>query len=347
MTIEENIFKKARIDFSSLLKYGFKKEKNIWIYNKLFMNDEFRAEIKIDVAGKLTGQVLETDSNDIYYPLRVETMAVGYAGQVREEYEKILHDIKQKCCQVYYFSSPQANRLVQRIFMKYQDKPNFPWKKYQGYGVLKNPANGKWYALIANINKNKLGDKKNGEVEIINIKLHKDKIKHLLAKNGFYPAYHMNKTSWITIVLDESIQDDLICDLIEESHQFTMEDKRDNDIYKAWIVPANPKFFDIETAFKNNAEIIWKQSADIKKGDTVYIYLAAPFSAIRYKCLVTAANIPYQYQDENIKINKVMKIKSVKKYQQNIMPFAKLQRLGIKAIRGPRKCPENLANILQ
>lgn len=347
MTIEENIFNKAKIDLSCLLKYGFTKEKDIWIYNKLFMNNEFRAEIKIDASGKLTGQVLETDSNDIYYPLRVETMAVGYAGQVREEYEKILRDIKQKCCQVYFFSSPQTNRLAQKIFMRYQDKPNFPWEKYPGYGVFKNPANGKWYALIANINKNKLDDKKSGEVEIINIKLPKDKIKQLLMKKGFYPAYHMNKTSWITIVLDESIKDDLICDLIDESHQFTMGTKRDNAASESWIVPANPKFFDIETAFKNNTEIIWKQSADIKKGDITYIYLAAPFSAIHYKCLVTAVNIPYQYQDDNIKINKVMKIKLIKQYPQSMMPFAKLQRFGIKAVRGPRRCPENLADILQ
>ena len=58
-------------------------------------------------------------------------------------------------------------------------------------------------------------------MEIINVKLEEEKIKQLLNKQGFYPAYHMNKKSWISIVLDDTINDDEIMDYINESYQFT------------------------------------------------------------------------------------------------------------------------------
>ena len=41
---------------------------------------------------------------------------------------------------------------------------------------------------------------------------------------------------------------------------------------KEWIVPANPKYFDIVHAFGDAGEIDWKQGRGIKAGDTVFIY---------------------------------------------------------------------------
>ena len=48
----------------------------------------------------------------------------------------------------------------------------------------------------------------------------------LRKKEGIYPAYHMNKKSWITIVLDETVHDDVLFDLLAESHAFTLGKKK-------------------------------------------------------------------------------------------------------------------------
>lgn len=117
-------------------------------------------------------------------------------------------------------------------------------------------------------------------------------------------------------------------------------------IPKNWIVPANPKYFDILQAFNENNEIIWKQSSNIKKGDIAYMYVASPISAIIFKCEVTEVNIPYDYEDKNLKINKVMKIKLLKKYSNDFMTFDKLNKFGITAIRGQRTCPDELCIVL-
>jgi len=117
---------------------------------------------------------------------------------------------------------------------------------------------------------------------------------------------------------------------------------------KEWIIPANPKYYDIEHAFDDAKEIDWKQGAGIKKGDTVYMYVAAPVSAILYKCKVTETDIPYQYEERNLTIKALMKIRLQKKYSAKRFTFDTLkEEYGIYAIRGPRGVPNSLRAVLK
>lgn len=345
MTIEEKIFKRTIIEFGRLTKFGFTKSDGIWTYSELFMDGDFRAVVSITPQGNVFGTVIETATEDEFLPLRVENME-GFAGEVRAEYQKILENIKANCCRINYFVHLQANRLTQAIFETYGDEPVFPWDNDEA-GVFRNPDNGKWYALIISIDRSKLDKKLSGEVEVVNIKLDEANIPELHKQKGFYPAYHMNKKNWITIVLDGTVSDDVLLELVGESHTFTLgKHKRRLNENNAWLVPANPKFFDIEAAFAKQKEIIWKQSSDLQVGDTAYMYVGAPISAVLYKCAVTAVNIPYDYEDENLKISKVMKIKLIKKYAKDFMGFAKLGEYGVRSVRGPRICPPDLADVL-
>lgn len=228
MDIEKKIFERSEIDFSKLLLYGFEKSANGFVYHKLFMNNEFEAIIQVDTDGNISGDVYETYSNEKFIPLRVESMSAGFAGKVRTEYEKILQKIKDNCCKINYFISPQANRLAQKIYAKYGDIPCFPWDKYSGYGVFKNLNNNKWYALIMNIDANKLNKNFLGKTEVVNIKLGEKKTSDFLLQKGFYPAYHMNKKNWITIILDDTVSDNLLFELLEESYAFALEKRAKN-----------------------------------------------------------------------------------------------------------------------
>ena len=220
MTIEENIFKRAEINENALAQYGFRQSKGIWTLERPFMNGDFKAVISIDSAGRVSGIVYEIATEDEYLPLRVESMD-GFATEVRNAYIEILKDIKKKCCHENVFIFPQANRLANETYHKYGDKPVFPWDDFSG-GVFKNPANGKWYAIVMAINVQKVDKKLAGEVEVVNIKLDPDKIKELHQEQGFYPAYHMNKKNWISILLNDTVPDKVLFDLLDESHHFTL-----------------------------------------------------------------------------------------------------------------------------
>ena len=117
---------------------------------------------------------------------------------------------------------------------------------------------------------------------------------------------------------------------------------------KEWIIPANPKYYDIETAFETSDEIDWKQGAGIKAGDTVFVYVAAPVSAILYKCVVTKTDIPYPYDDGKVRMKALMKIKLQRRYPRDRFTFSVLgSEYGIFAVRGPRGIPDNLSEDLK
>ena len=78
------------------------------------------------------------------------------------------------------------------------------------------------------------------------------------------------------------------------------------------------------------------------------MYVAAPVSAILYKCKVTEANIPYQYEDRNLTIKALMKIRLQKRYSAKRFTFESLkEEYGIYAVRGPRGVPNSLSAALK
>lgn len=328
MSIESEIFKRYNVDFNKLESYGFIKNDNKYEYSKKFM-DTFKANIVINKKGNVFGKIIDLDVDYEYINFRLDNNIGEFASNIREEYKKILIDIRNNCFKKDYFINNQTNRITKYIIDKYNIEPEFLWDSDPGYGVFRNKNNNKWFGIIMNINKSKI-DNESKEVEIIDIKCSEDNINRLIEKNGFYKGYHMNKKSWLTIILDDTISDDEIINLIDESYNLVSESLR-------WIIPANPKYYDIINCFNNTDVIEWKQSSDIHVGDIIFIYVAAPYSAIMYKCKAIEVNIPYEYHDKNLSIKKLIKVRLLKKYKGDEYTFIKLNKMGIKAIRGPRK----------
>lgn len=344
MTIEEELFRKTKIDFDKLIEYGFKKENTLYKYSKNIMNNTFRVEIEIDNNGIVRGKVYDLSFEEEYTNFRVEDSTGPFVGQVRAEFEKLLKDIRSSCFTRDTFIYEQSNRITKAIKEKYGDEPEFEWEKFPGYATFRNKDSKKWYGIIMNLDKSKLEENATGEVEVIDIKLEPNEMEYLLKQDGFYPAYHMNKKSWITIILNNTISDENIMSLIEKSYSYTIVNK--NSAKNEWIIPANPKYFDIEKALKKSNTILWKQSTAIKANDFVYLYVAQPYSSIMYKFKVIEVNIPYEYKDENIKMKKVMKIDLITRYKKGKLSFNKLKDFGINAIRGPRYMPLALSKYI-
>jgi hypothetical protein len=172
----------------------------------------------------------------------------------------------------------------------------------------------------------------------------------LIQENGIMPAYHMNKQHWITVLLDGTVQDEKVCNLVDMSFLATASAKKKEKFRppKEWIIPANPKYFDIVHAFDDTDTINWKQGAGIRKGDTVFMYVAAPVSAVMYKCKVIETDIPYDHENKYITIRTLMKIRLQKRYNPERFTFEVLGAdYGIYAVRGPRGIPNSLSEALK
>jgi len=213
MSIESNIFKRYVPD-----REKCKKE-----YEKIFLNNSFKAVIKINDNGEVNGKVYDLENDDEFLPLRIENNDGSYASKVKNEYEKILIDIRDKYFIKNYFIYPQSNRLTQLIIKKYGTQPEFLWEKFDGSGIFRNQDSQKWYAAILDVEGSKIKKGKQGIIEVLDIKLNPDEIQELLLQPNFYPAYHMNKKSWITIILDDSICDKMIMQFIDKSYKLSFK----------------------------------------------------------------------------------------------------------------------------
>lgn len=215
MKIEQEIFQRANVCFDKLEKYGFVKRENIYVLERK-INDDFKAIICISEKGNVDGKIIDLSLNEEYLGFRTE-MQGEFINKIRNDYRNLLLDIKDKCFNTKYFLSNQANRIAEYIIKKYHNEPEFLWDKFKGYGVFRNSDNKKWFSIIMNIDFSKI-DKKEGEVEIINVKLDNQKISDLLEQEGFYKAYHMGKKDWISILLNDTLKDQTITNLIDESY---------------------------------------------------------------------------------------------------------------------------------
>ena len=68
---------------------------------------------------------------------------------------------------------------------------------------------------------------------------------------------------------------------------------------ESWVVPCNIKHFDLISHFEKSDTVVWKNSFTIKQGDTVYIYVGAPISEIRYRCTVISDSVPDEILAKN------------------------------------------------
>ncbi|MBR0281309.1 MAG: MmcQ/YjbR family DNA-binding protein [Oscillibacter sp.] len=111
--------------------------------------------------------------------------------------------------------------LERFILNHYSAEPEYPWLKYPRYEVFRHKSNQKWFALIMDVPKNKLGLPETDILDVVNFKCSPLLIGSLLDEKGFFPAYHMSKENWITIALDGSVSDEQVKTLLDWSYEAT------------------------------------------------------------------------------------------------------------------------------
>lgn len=351
-SIEEEVFQKKKWDMARMDAFGFSRadENGVRTYAEDFMNGDFRAEIFVDGNGNADGKVMDNAMEEEYLPVKIRSRAGAFVGEVRLQYEAILRKVAEACCTEEYFAFPQSNRLASEMEKRHHEKPDFPFSTAKSYGVFRYAGNKKWYGLIMQLAKGRIvqpvPESEAGKMtEFLNVKIPEGRMEEALSTNGIYRGYHMDSRNWATIILDGTVPDETVLLWLERSRELIAGAGRKTvSGPRAWIVPANPSFYDIDAALSGGpgTVITWKQGRGIGVGDTAYMYLASPVSSICYKCEVTETGIPFSYADENVKIDRLMKIRLLQVYPRDAFPYAFLRENGVKLIRGPVPVPEAL-----
>lgn len=245
--------------------------------------------------------------------------------------------------------------ILAYVKQEYDTEPAYLWKSDAASAALRHRAEqgnskGKWYGLMMRLKKETLGLQGEDFIDVINLKCAPEMIDLLRMSKGYLPAYHMNKNHWITALLDGTVPLDTIKQLIDESYELTAGTARARSGSgrreagpRDWMIPANPKYFDLIQAFSEKDTLEWTQRSNMQAGDFVYIYVGAPYSALMYKCKVLEADIPCDFTSGRLTVKKSMRIKLLHKYEPDFMPFGRMkEEFGVYAVRGARSMPEDL-----
>lgn len=104
---------------------------------------------------------------------------------------------------------------------RYDTNPEYLWDSSPDAAVLRHRRNRKWYAIVMLVRKSSLGLDGGGEKWVVNVKASAEDIEKIPYSPGFLPGYHMNKKYWMTILLDGSVSEKVICDYIVKSYELT------------------------------------------------------------------------------------------------------------------------------
>ena len=105
---------------------------------------------------------------------------------------------------------------------RYGVTPEYLWQKFPSYAVLRHhQAKGKWFALIGHIERAKLGLEGGGSTDFLNVKCTPEMVGVMRQEPNVLPAYHMNKTHWMTIVLDNGFPFDDLIRFLDWSYDLT------------------------------------------------------------------------------------------------------------------------------
>lgn len=332
MTIEEKVFQQHRADFDLLADHGFKKRDGQFRLKKRFFEDQFEADLQIDEQGHVRGTVVDTSTGMEYLPLRAAHRG-AFAAKVYHQYVALLQKIASECFISELFTTDQANWLTRQIKRTYGGNPEFIFVRFPHTALFREPEFKKWYAVIADIKRDQLiSNDPHGQgetVSVLNFRVTPDQRKQLLQLPGFYPAYGTKKKNWLSLILDGTQSNQMALKCVQKSNEQLTKPKY-------WIVPANPKYYDIMHAFDHAEVIEWKQAANIRIGDVVFMYVTAPVKAVIFACRVLKNNLPYHYRSQKLQVNRVMKIKLLKRFAPDQFDLDFLRQHGVSYIRGPR-----------
>ncbi len=110
-------------------------------------------------------------------------------------------------------------------FDTYGTDADYPFDEDFETAVFRHTSNRKWYAIMMRVSRRKFGLDSDEIVDVVNLKLPIEMFGSFDASDGVYPAYHMNKLHWISVLLPD-VKAELIDLLVNASYEATKDKKK-------------------------------------------------------------------------------------------------------------------------
>ncbi|MBE6633241.1 MAG: MmcQ/YjbR family DNA-binding protein [Ruminococcaceae bacterium] len=110
--------------------------------------------------------------------------------------------------------------FLEYCLFTYGTAPDDPFDGNIETAVLRHTDSRKWYAVVMKVSRRKLGIDRDEMIDVVNLKLPTEMFGSFGAADGVYPAYHMNKLHWISVILSD-VPDDVVQFLVNVSFEAT------------------------------------------------------------------------------------------------------------------------------
>lgn len=212
-----DFFRYKRVNFNKLTEYGFKKSEKNYNFKTNILDGQFNLTVKVNENGLVKTELIENETGEIYTLHLVDSAQGTFVGDVRNAYSEILEEIATKCFDNQFFQSQDAYAIIDYVRKKYGDEAEYLWEKFPNNAIFRRKDNQKWYGAILSAKWSNFGFDSPEPVEVLDLRIDTDKLEELL-QNGLYPAYHMNKKHWASIILDGQTPLEKIFSLLDNSY---------------------------------------------------------------------------------------------------------------------------------
>jgi predicted DNA-binding protein (MmcQ/YjbR family) len=207
-------FRRLRVrEDCAIAGFGFKRKAGVWEYSEPVVDGTFSCSVTIDKTGAVSERVIDCATGEEYVQHRVAAATGAFVGRVRQEVDAILERIAAACFERDVFKTDLAQHMIAFARETWGDELEFLWKQFPDYAVLRRADTQKWYAVIMRLSRRKLGFNSDETVEIIDLRREAD-----TDDPRFLPGYHMNKKTWMTVVLDGTTPFGELAKLFAASH---------------------------------------------------------------------------------------------------------------------------------
>ncbi len=115
---------KRKINYEQLVKYGFEKEKNKYIYKTKIQDNQFEINVVISEKEKYA-RLIDLENETDFILVDIEDSNGKFVGELRYQYDQIIEDVIAKCTSVEIFKTNQSKKIINYIKEKYNDELEF------------------------------------------------------------------------------------------------------------------------------------------------------------------------------------------------------------------------------
>ncbi len=160
------------------------------------------------------------DCNERYTLFDIPTTSSSIAQALREEAEELAFQWMHPEQSGIEEARQKWTKWMTENIVPYHGNP---FEKTEAMGFMVEDK-GKWYGLMMEVPLQKLGVTSQENALILNVKIHPEDKERLIATEGIFEAYHMNKKHWISIALNVCTDDALMKECIYTSYKCVVKE---------------------------------------------------------------------------------------------------------------------------